>query len=438
MFFKLLKSFFKISEDEKFPLYRFIKMAPSSFDLLIKFLGSRVSKEIFKLLIRAFLYVKPCIKPTGDRHINVFLEFFNSLSTKKKEALILRLIFHYNIGKFRRFARFLKTKDKEDVINLTSITLSIGGLCNLDCPGCFMKGLRSDKFIESDKIKYILDQTSNNDVFYVSIIGSGEPFLNVDSAIELFDCIKNYENMTFIIYSNGTTINESIAAKASELDNVIIFVSIDGFEKQNSQRMGVGAYKNIIKSFGLLKKYKIPFGYSTVVHTKNYKVVTSQAFIKEMAGHGNLVGLYNQFCTVRQSGCEHFFLDGVSTEEYKKRFKEVSQISPIYLYDLKEVEIALHGCKGKKGTICFIDGVTGKVSPCFLFPYAPSELNVYNDSSPERLSNILRSSFFKGYRKSYVKGIHCTADLKGELEYFYRNNLVPYEDGDKIKEIKTR
>jgi len=120
-----------------------------------------------------------------------------------------------------------------------SLSIFLGGSCNLDCSYCFIdkENLRKIPLnipLIKKGIKFFLRNSSKNSV--VSFTG-GEPLLYWSSLKKLIECIrKNQKRKKFIIIvsTNGTLLNKR---KYSFLkrNNVVLSVSLDG--KQNINDM---------------------------------------------------------------------------------------------------------------------------------------------------------------------------------------------------------
>lgn len=391
-------------------------------------LGSRAADAMYTSVMSWYLSRGSRLELTGDPRKNQLIRYFNSLDTDRKKALVRRLTYDQLIRSLKRHGLSAGNTTGNRFSYLTAIALSIGGRCNLDCPSCLMHSFQSSSFAAIDDLDYIFDQAARLDVSFVSIMGAGEPFLDPDYGMELLDCMKRHGDIYFFVYTNGTTVTEKLIEKAAGLDNLFVLVSVEGFRESHDGRRGEGTHDKAVRALRLLDEHRVPRGYSAVVHAGNYREVTSRDFIESMAGAGALIGCYNQSCTLVPPGTGNFTGESEARNDYYRIMDETGDKASIYILDLFNLEEKRYGCRAKKGTSCFIDAVSGKVSPCFLFPFSSEDCNVYDRRCDSRLEEILSVGFFDHYREEFSKRRLCIRDVRGELDHFCHNPYLGEDD----------
>jgi len=345
--------------------------------------------------------------------------YMDLLSESRRKKILVRFMYLRKLRNLRR-----KVRMKMDGSENTSfpscplpglILLSIGGDCNLSCRGCLSQWQKGGGMVEVERVDFVLKEIQSLDVPYVSIVGSGEPFLDSSYTGRLLDCLKRYKMIDFIIFTNGTTINNETARQISMATNIFLFVSIDGFKENHDARRGSGTFDRVMASLRYLKNWEVPFGFSVTVNSLNWREVTSHGFIEEMVKTGALVGLYIEFFSREYSNLK---LKLEERCEYRSRIQNLAESSPVVLIDLFSFEEKLYGCRAGKGKSCFIDASTGMVYPCVAFPFTGKDCNIYEGASEGRLREILSGKFFTAYREAHNSCRNCVENVEGEMECY--------------------
>ncbi|HHF58182.1 MAG TPA: radical SAM protein, partial [candidate division WOR-3 bacterium] len=159
------------------------------------------------------------------------------------------------------------------------IVLSPTQLCNLHCTGCYAaashKTARKIPFEVSRRIlKEIHDEWGAR---FVTISG-GEPLMYEDEHKGILDLYREFPDMYFLMYTNGTLITDEVARQMAELANVTPAISVEGYEKETDARRGKGIYRRILKAMDNLKKHGVPFGVSITATRLNANLLMSEEF----------------------------------------------------------------------------------------------------------------------------------------------------------------
>ncbi|MFH1220368.1 MAG: radical SAM protein [Candidatus Eisenbacteria bacterium] len=426
---------FKIRENDDSRIHDLLKATSPVWGPGVDLVGSRLVRALVDQCIRVGLHLKPEMRLPIDPRKGQIVAYFNSLDPKKKRTLVRKLMYDCAMKSLRRYRDSVKDRNGSDFSYLSAIALSIGGRCNLDCPSCVMKRFQSPACADIEKLDYIFEQAENLGGAYISVMGAGEPLLDLAYGKELLRCMGRHPGIDFLLYTNGTTATEDLISHAGDLNNLLVFVSVDGLKETHERRRGKGAFEAVIGLFRLLTKYGVPRAFSAVVDFDNYRDLTSREFVEKMAQVGALFGSYNQSCTILHSGRKDFTQESGERNEYLSRLQHLSKTSPVYLVDLLTLEEKRYGCRAKKGTSCFIDAVSGKVAPCVLFPFASDDSNIYDNRSNSRLREILKGEFFGRYRGDRGKRCLCIRDLRGELQGFIENPVLGRKDRAEVTNL---
>ncbi len=280
------------------------------------------------------------------------------------------------------------------------ITISPTKLCNLHCVGCYANSFRSAKEkLDYNIISRVIKEQKELWSSHFTVISGGEPLLYKNEGKTIFDLAKEHRDTFFLMYTNGTLINDQIARKFAEVGNITPAISVEGFEKETDERRGNGVHKKILKAFENLRKYGVPFGISITATRFNAELIMSDEFIDYYFNHhGALYGWIFQYMPIGRS----FTLDLMVTPEqrlqmYLKTWKLIRE-KGIFLADFWNCGTVSTGCisAGRYGGYFYIDW-NGNVMPCVFNPYKIHNIiEVYKQGGD--LNTVLFSSFFKGIR----------------------------------------
>ena len=141
----------------------------------------------------------------------------------------------------------------------TFVTISPTKACNLRCIGCYASSEeRNAERLDLDVFDRIIQEIKELWGSHFVVISGGEPLLYKG----LFDIAEKHRDTFFLMYTNGTLIDEKVAKKLAELGNITPAISVEGFEKETDTRRGKGVYKRIRKAMQNLRDSGVPFGIS--------------------------------------------------------------------------------------------------------------------------------------------------------------------------------
>jgi organic radical activating enzyme len=159
------------------------------------------------------------------------------------------------------------------------ILVSPTGTCNLRCVGCYAESdPGSHASLDFDTFDRILTEKRKLWGSYFTVISGGEPFLWRDGERDLLDMVSRHDSDFFMVYTNGTLIDDETARRMAELGNISPAVSVEGFEEETDARRGKGTHRKVLAAFDNLRKHGVPFGVSVTPTRDNWDVITSDRF----------------------------------------------------------------------------------------------------------------------------------------------------------------
>jgi MoaA/NifB/PqqE/SkfB family radical SAM enzyme len=159
--------------------------------------------------------------------------------------------------------------------------------CNLTCRGCYAAGYRRGVRLGPEALERLLGEARSIGVRVIGILG-GEPLLRRD----LLPVLAQHREMAFRISTNGTLVDDEIIRFLSDCGHVVLFLSVEGLEAETDAWRGPGTFARVRESMCALRRARILFGFSALVHRHNLKLVISHRFLREMEQLGARLGIY--------------------------------------------------------------------------------------------------------------------------------------------------
>lgn len=199
-----------------------------------------------------------------------------------------------------------------------SVVINIGMNCSLACKGCLCK---SDPNLAMPlaEIDRLVAEARELGIHIIVLTG-GDPFMN-DS---LFKVYEKYDDMEFIVLTNGVLLNDKRCVALSKLGNVLPLVILEGGEDEVKQYIDASVYQEILASLDRMKAHGILFGVLTPIKQSNLKYITSDDFILPLIRKGSRM---NWYVTTSQGGpSERLSANEIS--EFEERISFIRQTRP--------------------------------------------------------------------------------------------------------------
>jgi MoaA/NifB/PqqE/SkfB family radical SAM enzyme len=326
---------------------------------------------------------------------------FVSSATIKKiiDVLVVKNLICSDDGYAQAVERF---KKKYGELPPSFIVFSPTQRCNLKCIGCYAASASDTgatiPYTITDRIV-----SEVHDLFgsrFITISG-GEPFLYKSEGKTLLDIFQKYNDMFFLVYTNGTFIDENIAAELAKSANATPAISVEGFEKETDERRGPGTFKKILKAFEHLRRVGIPFGISVTATSKNVDVLLTDKFYDFYFEQQGACYMWQfQLMPIGRGKDEMDLM--VNPQQRLRLYRKWEKLLAEKRYcmaDFWNSGVLSRGCiaYGRGGGYFYIDW-HGNITPCAFIPYYID--NVYDlYENGKTLSDALFSDFMKNGRK---------------------------------------
>lgn len=299
------------------------------------------------------------------------------------------------------------------------MVISPSKACNLKCIGCYAN---SDITTKSKLNFEVVDRiiTEKNELWgsFFTVITGGEPFIWKDNGKGLLELgEKHQEDTFFLVYTNGTLINEKVAQKLGEIGNITPAISVEGYKKETDVRRGEGTYNKILAAFEHLASYQVPYGASVTITKKNIDLLLKEDFYEY---YFEKIGVRYMWMFQYMPIGREYTLDLMITPEQRLALfemeRKMSKEKGYFIVDFWNSGIASDGCMsaGRESGHIHIDW-NGNIMPCVFFPYYSGNIvDIYSRGG--NLNDALQNPFFDSIRKWQAEySYNCSKNEIGNL-----------------------
>ncbi|WP_174591038.1 radical SAM protein [Methanocella conradii] len=287
------------------------------------------------------------------------------------------------------------------------MTLSVTNRCNLRCAGCYSRLVPRERKPElsEEGLRNVLKQASELGISIVLVVG-GEPLLRP----EIFDITRDFPDMVFTLFTNGTLIDDAAIQKFKEQKHVIPILSMEGNEGVTDLRRGAGIYGRLMKDMAKLNENGLFFGTSLTVTKTNYDTVTGEDFIRRMREHGCKAFIFVEYNPV-QEGTEGLVVTDEQREEILEKMATYRKAQPGVYIGFPGDEKAFGGCLSSGRGFIHVSA-SGDIEPCPFAPY--SDCSILDTPLKEALNSRLFRALQENRDKLMESGGGCALWRKPE------------------------
>jgi MoaA/NifB/PqqE/SkfB family radical SAM enzyme len=267
---------------------------------------------------------------------------------------------------------------------------SVTWSCNLECAGCYAKGLQTDDNLTYDEIARILAETTDAGTVLYAIAG-GEP-LSVPGILHLLAAARSG---IFLVFTNGTLIDEAAVRIIGSAGNILPVISIEGDADETDTRRGDGVGEAVARVMRLLGGAHVPFAFSTMLTHRNLERVTSRAYHAAMWEAGARLGFLVDYIPI--PGSYDSALELTADDRAKKREAVAHRRAEArpFVVNFPEAEYASAGCMSAGAGFVHISA-NGNLEPCTFSHYSTNNLRTSS------YLEALDSDFFREIRSRFA------------------------------------
>ena len=281
------------------------------------------------------------------------------------------------------------------------LVLSPTKACNLHCLGCYASSdPHSSEKLPFDVARRILKEGHDLLGIRFIVISGGEPLMYRDSGKGLLDLVEEFNDMFFLMFTNGTLISKHTARRMAKLGNITPAISVEGYELETDLRRGKGVFKKILRAFENLREAGVPFGISVTATRSNVNVLLTDEFydyyfIEQGASYMWMF----QYMPIGRD----ISLNLMPTPEERMKlywqWRKMLEEREYFVADFWNSGVVSNGCiaYGRPGGYFYIDW-NGNVTPCVFVPYYKDNIiEIYRRGGT--LIDALMSDFMKKGRE---------------------------------------
>ncbi|MBO8159611.1 radical SAM protein [Thermosyntropha sp.] len=259
--------------------------------------------------------------------------------------------------------------------------------CNLKCIGCWAAEYEKTSSLDYETLNRIIEEGKELGI-YMYIYSGGEPLIRKKDLLKL---ARKHNDCMFLSFTNGTLVDEDFAREMQKLGNFSLAISVEGFEEETDMRRGKGTFRKVMETMDILKKYGVPFGFSTCYHSQNTTAVGSDEYIDLMIEKGCIFGWYFTYIPLGKDAKLELLASPEQREWMFYRVREFRETKPIFLMDFWNDGEFTEGCIAGGRKYLHINA-NGDVEPCAFIHY--SNVNIKDVS----LLDALKCDLFRQYQ----------------------------------------
>ena len=251
--------------------------------------------------------------------------------------------------------------------------ISPGKACNLRCVGCYANSGAHRERLDWATFERLVREAHDTWGTRVFVISGGEPLAWRDGGRSVLDLAERFPDCFFVMYTNGTLIDDAVAKRMGRLGNVSPALSVEGMQERTDARRGEGVFDKVLAAMERLRREGVIIGVSLTATRENADEILSDEVVETFFdGLGASYAFVFHYMPIGRS----FTLDLMMTPEQRLRLFErvwwLVRKRHIFIADFWNSATATNGClaAGRAGGYFHVNW-NGDVSPCVFFPYSP-------------------------------------------------------------------
>jgi len=159
------------------------------------------------------------------------------------------------------------------------LTISPAKRCNLRCRGCYANSASEKDQLDYQIFTRVIEEMREYWGARFVVISGGEPLMYRWNGKGIMDIYREHPDSLFLMYTNGTLINDKIARAMYDLGNITPAISVEGMRNVTEHRRGKGVFEKITRGMKILKRHRVTFGISVTATKYNSEEIVSDRFI---------------------------------------------------------------------------------------------------------------------------------------------------------------
>lgn len=241
--------------------------------------------------------------------------------------------------------------------------------------------------MSEQELRNVVAQARDLGVSMVALAG-GEPLTRP----EILDITRDHPEIVFLVVTNGSLLNDHLLTRMQAQRNVIPLLSLEGFEGETDCRRGEGVYDAARGAMEQMRQRRMFFGTSVMVTRRNFGLVTSRVFARELVARGCKLFFYVDYVPI-QEGTEHLVPSEAQRRSEPLTMNLFRREFPGLFLASSASEQAFGGCMAAGRGFIHVSA-EGDLEPCPFSPFADVNLRKVT------LRDALQSTFLRKIRES--------------------------------------
>ena len=315
-------------------------------------------------------------------------KYVNRIFTEINPSVRQRMVYNFGINNWLVGIPRQKQKKEELGVHIpNTILIDPTSACNLRCEGCWAGTQVKHDTLSFELLDRILTEAKELGIYWI-VVSGGEPFLYP----HLFKLAEKHNDMTFMIYTNGTLITDEVADRIIEVGNISPVISLEGWKERTDARRGEGVFDKVVGAMDRLHSRGALFGISLTMTRENYKEVTSDEFIDFLIDKGVIYGWSFHYIPIGRNPNSDLMVKPDQRAYLIERVRHLRTHKPFILMDFWNDGEYTNGCIAG-GRSYFHITPSGKVAPCAFAQFS------YDNIKEKSLLDVLKSPLFAAYQK---------------------------------------
>jgi MoaA/NifB/PqqE/SkfB family radical SAM enzyme len=281
------------------------------------------------------------------------------------------------------------------------IVISPSRACNLRCTGCYADSNEKVCTLDWDLVNQIVQDARELWGVQFVVVSGGEPLAYRSNGKGILDIVEQNPETFFMMYTNGTLIDDDVAARMAKLGNILPAISLEGWQEKTDQRRGEGVFDQVMQAMDRLFEAGVLYGVSLTATRQNAEEILSDEFIEFLYKEKHVViGWIFQYMPIGRA----FTTNLMPTPEqrlamWQQSWKLIRE-KRTFIADFWNHGTLVDGCLSAgghdNGGYFYIDW-NGNVTPCVFVPFSPVNVNdIYSRGG--NLNTIYDTPFFQRIR----------------------------------------
>jgi len=262
--------------------------------------------------------------------------------------------------------------------------------CNLQCEGCYAnaKVQRQSERLDFNTLDRIVTELKSYGTPFIVFTG-GEPTHPLAWPTIKQICLK-HNDQAFMMYTNGTLIDDAKVDDLIEVGNLSPSISIEGWREETDARRGAGVYDRAMNAMDRLREAGVLLGFSLTYTSRNFEVATSARFIDHLMQKGCMYGWYFMYVPVGKDPDTDLVVKPWQRDRIRQFTWRILREKGLFIADFWNSGPLSSGCIAG-GRYLHINE-KGDIEPCVFFKFTTH--NIYDC----RIIDALRSQLFANIR----------------------------------------